>query len=265
MEDGDEMHDMLFPMQLTPRMVIIVCIGVFLASFVDSIGGGGGIISVPTYLLAGLPTHLALGTNKLSACIGTTVSTGRFIRNGYVDWKLGVPSILCAVVGAHFGTRLQLAVDERYLKWLLLIVLPVIAVVILRQKNLPETRREMDEKKRMAVVLAASLVVGAYDGFYGPGTGCFLILIFCNLAKLDLRTAAGNVQIVNLASNAGALFTSLMNGKVFLVLGLIGALFSILGNYFGSSLAIKDGSRIIRPVILLVLILLTVKVVTELI
>ena len=259
------MVDMLFPIQLTPRMVIIVCIGVFLASFVDSIGGGGGIISVPTYLLAGLPTHLALGTNKLSACIGTTVSTGRFIRNGYVDWKLGVPSVLCAVVGAHFGTRLQLAVDERYLKWLLLIVLPVIAVVILRQKDLPETRREMSEKKRMAIVLAASLIVGAYDGFYGPGTGCFLILIFCNLAKLDLRTAAGNVKIVNLASNAGALFTSLMNGKVFLVLGLIGALFSILGNYLGSSLAIKDGSRINRPVFLLVLILLTVKVVTELI
>lgn len=259
------MVDMLFPMQLTPRMVIIVCIGVFLASFVDSIGGGGGIISVPTYLLAGLPTHLALGTNKLSACIGTTVSTGRFIRNGYVDWKLGIPSVLFAVVGAHFGTRLQLAVDERYLKWLLLIVLPVIAVVILRQKNLPETRREMNEKKRMAIVLAASLIIGAYDGFYGPGTGCFLILIFCNLAKLDLRTAAGNVKIVNLASNAGALFTSLMNGKVFIVLGLIGALFSILGNYLGSSLAIKDGSKIIRPVILLVLVLLTVKVMTELI
>ena len=123
----------------------------------------------------------------------------------------------------------------------------------------------VSESLYMAIVLAASLIVGAYDGFYGPGTGCFLILIFCNLAKLDLRTAAGNVKIVNLASNAGALFTSFMNGKVFLALGLIGALFSILGNYFGSSLAIKDGSRIIRPVILLVLILLTVKVVAELI
>ena len=263
--DGDKMYDMLFPIQLSPRMVVIVCIGVFVASFVDAIGGGGGIISVPAYLLAGLPTHLALGTNKLSACIGTAVSTGRFIRNGYVDWKLSVPSVLFAVIGAHFGTRLQLAVDERNLKWLLLIVLPVIAIVILKQKNLPETRREMNEKKRMAIVLAASLIVGTYDGFYGPGTGCFLILIFCNLAKLDLRTAAGNVKVVNLASNTGALFTSLMNGKVFLALGLIAALFSILGNYLGSSLAIKDGSKIIRPVILLVLILFAVKLVAELI
>jgi hypothetical protein len=246
-------------------MVIIISIGVFLASFVDSIGGGGGIISVPAYLLAGLPAHLALGTNKLSACIGTAVSTGRFIKRGYVDWKLGLPSICLALLGSYFGTRLQLAVDERYLKWLLLLVLPVIAFFVLKQKKLPETRGGMNEKKRMAIVLIASLVVGTYDGFYGPGTGCFLILIFCNMAKLDLRTAAGNVKVVNLASNAGALFTSLINGKVFLALGLIGALFSVLGNYLGSGLVIKDGSKIIRPVILIVLTMLAVKVISEMI
>lgn len=259
------MNSLLFPIQLSWQMVIIISIGVFLASFVDSIGGGGGIISVPAYLLAGLPAHLALGTNKLSACIGTAVSTGRFIKRDYVDWKLGLPSICLALLGSYFGTRLQLAVDERYLKWLLLLVLPVIAFFVLKQKKLPETRGEMNEKKRMAVVLIASLVVGTYDGFYGPGTGCFLILIFCNLAKLDLRTAAGNVKIVNLASNMGALFTSLINGKVFLVLGLIGALFSILGNYLGSGLVIKDGSKIIRPVILIVLTMLAVKVISEMI
>ena len=259
------MNSLLFPIQLSWQMVIIISIGVFLASFVDSIGGGGGIISVPAYLLAGLPAHLALGTNKLSACIGTAVSTGRFIKRGYVDWKLGLPSICLALLGSYFGTRLQLAVDERYLKWLLLLVLPVIAFFVLKQKKLPETRGEMNEEKRMAIVLIASLVVGTYDGFYGPGTGCFLILIFCNLAKLDLRTAAGNVKIVNLASNMGALFTSLINGKVFLALGLIGALFSVLGNYLGSGLVIKDGSKIIRPVILIVLTMLAVKVISEMI
>ena len=140
------MNSLLFPIQLSWQMVIIISIGVFLASFVDSIGGGGGIISVPAYLLAGLPAHLALGTNKLSACIGTAVSTGRFIKRGYVDWKLGLPSICLALLGSYFGTRLQLAVDERYLKWLLLLVLPVIAFFVLKQKKLPETRGEMNEK-----------------------------------------------------------------------------------------------------------------------
>ena len=255
---------MLFPMELTLRMVLIVVVGVFLASFVDGIAGGGGIISVPTYFLAGLPAHLALGTNKLSSCIGTTVSTARFVKGGYVDWKLGLPSILLALYGAHLGTKLQLALDERWLKWLLLAVLPIVAVVVLRQKRLPEERGEIEPGKQKAVVWAASLIVGAYDGFYGPGTGTFLILIFCQLGKLDLRTASGNVKLVNLASNIGALATSLMNGKVFLVLGLIGAVASIAGHWIGSGLAIKDGSKIVRPIILLVLVLLAVKVLSEL-
>ena len=252
-------------MALSLRMVIIISVGVFLASFVDAIGGGGGIISVPAYLLAGLPAHLALGTNKLSACIGTSVSTGRFIHSGYVDWKLAVPSVFFAFAGSHAGTCLQLAIDEKYLKYMLMIVLPVIAFLVLRQKELPETKREMNENKRMAIVFAASLIIGVYDGFYGPGTGSFLILLFCNLAKLDLRTAAGNVKIVNFASNIGALLTSLAAGKVFLGLGLIGALFSVLGNYLGSGLSIKNGTKIVRPVILTVLIIFTIKVISEII
>lgn len=259
------MHAMLFPMELTVQMAVIVVIGVFLASFVDGIAGGGGIISVPTYFLAGLPAHLALGTNKLSSCIGTTVSAARFIRGGYVDWKLGIPSVALALAGAHLGTRLQLALDERYLKWLLLIVLPVVAVVILRQRKFPEERGDIPPGRQAAIVLGASALVGAYDGFYGPGTGTFLILIFCNLGKMDLRTASGNVKLVNLASNIGALVTSLMNGKVFIVLGLIGAAASVAGHYIGSGLAIKDGSKIVRPVVLVVLALLAVKVIWELV
>lgn len=258
------MQAMLFPMELSVRMVLIVVVGVFLASFVDGVAGGGGIISVPTYFLAGLPAHLALGTNKLSSVIGTAVSTARFVKGGYVNWKLGVPSIALALFGAHLGTRLQLALDERYLKWLLLIVLPVIAFVVLRQRTLPEEAGEIAPGRQAAIVLSASLLVGAYDGFYGPGTGTFLILIFCQLGKMDLRTASGNVKLVNLASNLGALFTSLMNGKVFLVLGLIGAVSSVLGHWLGSGFAIKDGSKIVRPIILLVLALLAVKVISEL-
>ena len=259
------MQAMLFPMELSVRMVLIVVVGVFLASFVDGVAGGGGIISVPTYFLAGLPAHLALGTNKLSSCIGTSVSAARFIKGGYVDWKLGVPSILLALYGAHLGTRLQLALDERYLKWLLLAVLPVVAVVVLRQKRLPEERGEIAPGKQAAIVLAAALIVGAYDGFYGPGTGTFLILIFCTLGKLDLRTASGNVKLVNLSSNIGALATSLLHGKVFLALGLIGAVASVAGHWLGSGLAIKDGSKIVRPAILVVLVLLVIKVLTDMI
>ena len=259
------MSAMLIPMPLTARMLLIVLVGVFLASFVDGVAGGGGIISVPTYFLAGLPAHLALGTNKLSSGIGTVVSTLRFIRGGYVDWPLAVPSIALALFGAHLGTRLQLALDERALKWLLLAVLPIVALVVLRQKKFSEEPGDIDRRRQALIVLAASLVVGAYDGFYGPGTGTFLILIYCSLAKMDLRTASGNVKLLNLASNVCALATSLLAGKVFIVLGLIGAAASVAGHYLGSGLAIRDGSKIVRPVILLVLALLAIKVISELV
>ena len=243
--------------------VALVCAGVFCAAFMDAIGGGGGIISLPTYLLAGLPMHYALGTNKLSSCIGTVASTVRFIKNGCVDWLWGIPSIALALVGAHLGTKLQLAIDGQYLKLLLLFVLPVIAVIILRKKDLPEARLAMNEWARRGIVWGASLIFGAYDGFYGPGTGTFLLLSFCYLAKIDVRTASGNVKLVNLSSNVGALATSLMAGKVLIPLGLMAAVFSTAGQYIGAGLALKNGSKIVRPVILVVLVLLAVKVFLE--
>ena len=245
-------------------VVGFICFGVFCASFMDAIGGGGGIISVPTYLLAGLPVHFALGTNKLSSCIGTVASTVRYIRNGCVDWLLGIPSVALALFGAHIGTKLQLAADEKYLKLLLLIVLPVIAVILLKKKALPEQREPMNEWRRRGIVWGSALVIGAYDGFYGPGTGTFLLLLFCYVAKMDVRTASGNVKLVNLSSNIGALATSLVAGKVLVPVGLLAAVFSIAGQYIGAGLALKNGSKIVRPVILVVLVLLATKVVLEL-
>lgn len=245
-------------------VVALVCFGVFCASFMDAIAGGGGIISLPTYLLAGLPMHLALGTNKLSSCIGTVASTLRYIKNGYVNWSLGIPSIALALVGASLGTRLHLAIDEQYLKWILLIVLPIVAVILFRKKDLPEEWKPMNIWARRAIIWGASLLFGTYDGFYGPGTGTFLLLSFCYLAKIDVRTASGNVKLVNLASNIGALATSLFAGKVLIPLGLISAVFATAGQYLGAGLALKNGSKIVRPVILVVLVLLAVKVILEL-
>jgi len=244
-------------------VVLLICLGVFCASFMDAIGGGGGIISLPTYLLAGLPMHLALGTNKLSSCIGTVASTVRYVKNGYVDWVLGIPSIVLALVGAHLGTKLQLAVDEQYLRLVLLFLLPVIAVILLRKKDLPEKSQPFNKWLRRAIVWGASLIFGTYDGFYGPGSGTFFLLSFCYLGKIDVRTASGNVKVVNLASNLGALFTSLVAGKVLIPLGLVAAVFAITGQYIGAGLALKNGSRIVRPVILFVILLLVVKVLLD--
>ena len=99
-------------MQLTPLMFLIVCPMVFLAGLVDAIGGGGGLISLPAYLLAGLPVHSAIATNKLSSACGTALATGRFIRQGLVNFRLAVPSVIAAVLGSSLGARLSLAVSE---------------------------------------------------------------------------------------------------------------------------------------------------------
>lgn len=247
-------------------VVLLIGCGVFLASFMDAIAGGGGIISVPTYLLAlgGVPTYFALGTNKLSSCLGTVFSTARFIKNKCVNWPLAVPSIVLALLGAAGGTWLQHHTPDTVLKYLLLVVLPVVAVFTLRTRSWPDAPGRISFAKQAAIVWAASLIVGAYDGYYGPGTGTFLMLIFIRLAKLDTRTAAGNVKIVNLSSNIGSLFTAWQAGYVFWGVGLVAAVFSIAGHYFGAGLAIKNGSKIVRPTVFVVLILLTVKILSEL-
>ena len=242
----------------------VICVGVFVAAFVDAIGGGGGLISLPVYLLAGLPYHYALGTNKLSSCIGTAASTFRYVKNGFVDWPLAVGSVLLAVGGAFVGTRAQLMVDDRYLQYTLLVVLPIVAaVMLLRRSQLPEQPGEIRPGVQKAIVWGASLILGLYDGFYGPGTGTFLLLVYCYLGKMDVRTASGNVKLANLASNLGSLVTSLLAGTVVAPLGLIAAVFSIAGHYLGAGMNIKNGSKIVRPVIFVVLALLAVKIITD--
>lgn len=246
--------------------VLIICLGVFTASFMDAIAGGGGIISVPIYLMAlgNLPTYYTLGTNKMSACLGTTFSAGRFIKNGLVDWKLFSPAIVLTVLGSIFGTWLQHRTPDVILKYLLLGVLPIVAFFTLRSKQWPEEPEPMDPKLRKAIIWTAALIIGCYDGYYGPGTGTFLLIVFVRFARLDTRHAAGGVKIINLSSNIGGFASALLSGYVLLGLGLLASLFSMAGHYAGSGLAIKNGSRIVKPAVIGVLLLLTLKVGSEL-
>lgn len=244
-------------------VILFICAGVFCASFVDAIGGGGGLISLPVYLLAGLPPHLALGTNKLSSCIGTAASTLRYLHHSRPALLLAAPSVVLALLGAHLGTKAQLTVNEVYLKYFLLVALPVAAVILMCRRSFPEQAGVISRHAQRAIVWSSSLLLGFYDGFYGPGTGTFLLMIFCFFAKMDLRTASANVKLVNLSSNLGAMVTSLLAGKVLVPIGLMAALFSVLGHYIGAGLTLKNGGKIVRPIILFVLLLLILKVLLE--
>ena len=246
--------------------VLLLCAGVFLASFMDAIAGGGGIISVPIYLMVfgGAPTYYVLGTNKFSAGIGMIFSTARFIKKGFVDWSLCVPAAALSLLGSVGGTWLQHHTPDAVLKYLLLLILPVIAVVTLRGRDWPDSASDAAVPHRRLIVCAAALLIGCYDGYYGPGTGTFLMLVFVRLARMDTRRAAGCAKVINLASNIGGICSALAAGYVFLGVGAAAAAFSVLGHWLGAGLAIKNGSRLVHPTVVVVLLLLTAKVVTEL-
>lgn len=142
---------------LTLKTLLIICPLVFLAGFVDAIAGGGGLISLPAYLLAGLPPHQAIATNKMSSTIGTCASTARYLKNGYVDWQAAIPCMVMAILGANFGARLILLIPQQYIQYLLLGTLPVIAFVVLKRKPIQSGEQpESTMSRSKQLILAAA-------------------------------------------------------------------------------------------------------------
>lgn len=243
---------------------MIVCPLVFLAGVVDSIAGGGGLISLPGYLIAGVPAHVALGTNKLSSTTGTIVSAVRLVRHGYLKGKLvtAVVAAAAAMAGASLGARLALLVPDVVIRHMLIVALPFVAFYVLRNRDMGENEAAgtLPVKTLTVISVAAAFVIGAYDGFYGPGTGTFLILVFTGVAKMDMQSAAAQTKVINLSSNIAALAAFIISGNVNYRLGLAAAVCSVGGHYLGSGLVIGNGKRIVRPIILLVLGILFVKI-----
>lgn len=249
-------------MELTFEILIIVCPLVFLAGLIDAIGGGGGLISLPAYLFAGLPPHIAIGTNKMSSAFGTSLATYRFIKNKLVNFKLAVPAVIASVIGSFIGSQLSLIMDEKYMLYGMVVILPVSAFIVLNKKLFNDDGTDeitLDKRTYMTAVISA-LIIGCYDGFYGPGTGTFLIIAFSVFAKLSIKTANAQAKVINLTTNITSLVVFLINGKVIIVLGIIAAVCNMAGNYIGSSLVMKNGSKIVKPSIIIVLCLLAVKV-----
>lgn len=247
---------------------LIVCPLMFLAGFVDSIAGGGGLISLPAYIIAGVPAHFALGTNKLASAMGTSISTGRYLKNGYIKGKRMIQIAVCAsvvsLIGSSIGSGLSLLVSEQVLKNLMVVILPIVAFYVLRNKNLDTSAqgKQLSDRTAFAIAVLAAFLIGGYDGFYGPGTGTFLILVLTGAAQMEVRQASALTKVINLSSNVAALVTFLANGTVYYGLGLAAGVFCIAGHYMGSGLVVQNGQKIVRPVILVVLAVLFLKVVT---
>lgn len=251
-------------MQSYNIMLLIICPLVFCAGFVDAVAGGGGLISLPAYIFAGVPVHIAYGTNKFANCIGTSVASAKFFKSGHIKIKPAIISAIGALIGSWLGAELVIFLDEKYLKYCLMIILPVVTMFLLFNRNFgsEELERVLQNKRLYSLALIIGLIIGAYDGFFGPGTGTFLVLAFTTICGFNMITASGNAKIVNLASNFAALIVYLLNGKVAFAIGIPAAICAVAGNYIGAHLAIKNGSKFIKPIILLVIGLLFIKVIS---
>ncbi len=249
-------------MDVTLQMYLIVCPLVFLASLIDAIGGGGGLISLPAYLLAGLDPHLASGSNKLSASIGSFTAAVTFFKKGKL---LLIPS-LCAVAGAlpgsYLGAELLKITSENIVQIMMVIMMPLVALFIVFKGNKIPAARKVS-KKTYALCFLSGLIVGAYDGFFGPGAGTFYILFFTWLCGMDMVNASGSAKPVNFASNIGSLVSHIIGGRVVYALALPAMAFSMLGGFIGSRLAILKGAKFIRYAMLVVVGGIMIKLIVE--
>ena len=251
-------------MQLTPGMFLIVLPMVFLASLVDAIAGGGGLISLPAYTLAGLDYDFASGSNKFSAVVGTVVATARYWRSGRLQTKPALWAAALALPGSWLGTRAAMALGTRVMSIFMVAALPVVGALVLLEKKGPERSRPV-APRQYPLCAAIGLAIGFYDGFFGPGAGTLLILLFTALLGMDLVAASATAKPVNLASNLASVVTRIAAGNVVYALALPATACAALGGWLGSKLALKRGARLVRWVMLGVLALLTAKLAADLI
>ncbi len=250
------------------KILIIVCPLIFVASFIDAVAGGGGLISLPAYLLAGLPPHNAMATNKVVSPIGSLIATIDYLRKGKINLLVGGVAAVGAITGATIGSNLVLLMSAKLLSTIILVSLPVVAVFIFTQKNLgsdDSIPKEMSRGSKIVFGFLVGLVLGFYDGMVGPGTGTFMIIAFAKIFRYDLVTSSGCAKLANLASNVGSAIVFILAGKVLWAVAIPAAVCSLAGGHFGAAYAIKGGSKNVRKVIFVVLGLLFVKFIAELV
>ena len=235
---------------------------VYLAGFIDAIAGGGGLIALPAYLFAGIPVHIAMGTNKLSSSLGTLSASLTYFFHKKVLLRLALFASFFSLIGSFLGAQMALMVSPVLLR-LRLVLVPLMSLFVLRKEKVIEYTEAL--KIPWVLIALISFFVGMYDGFLGPGTGSILIFAFVSFVRMEHTQASANAKIVNLASGVAAFTAFAMNGQVDIKLGLWAALFSILGNYSGSLLAIRFGKRIIQPLLIFVFGLLMLKLIYDLV
>lgn len=232
-------------MDLSIHALTILFATAVLGGFVDSIAGGGGIITVPALLAVGLPPHLALGTNKLQAVFGSFTAAMNYRRGGMVRWRNLAGGISCTALGALIGTQAVQTVSAGLLTQVIPLLLVVIFFYMLFRPELGMSPRPHRISPRL-FYLIFGLLLGFYDGFFGPGTGSFWAMAFVSGLGFDLKKATAHTKVMNFTSNLTALAFFLLGGNVLLKAGLVMGVGQVAGAFLGSHLVLARGTRFIR-------------------
>jgi uncharacterized membrane protein YfcA len=248
---------------LTIATALFLLAASFFAGFIDSIAGGGGLIQLPA-LLIGLPkseTAEVLGTNKLSSIFGTSTAAVLYRKQIKPDPKVLLAMGLPALLGSAGGAMLASKIPTSSMRPMVLVLLIVVAVYTWFKPDLGkfENLRHLP-KRRVQIAALAGVIIGFYDGIFGPGTGSFLMLILVASLGYAFITASAIAKVVNVATNVGAILVFGINGAVIWQIGIIMGVANISGAIIGARLAIKGGSTLVRKVFLIVTVALIVKV-----
>ncbi|MCK5760340.1 MAG: TSUP family transporter [Candidatus Delongbacteria bacterium] len=233
-------------MELSPLTYFLLFLSGIAGGFIDSIAGGGGLITIPALLLAGLPAPMALGTNKFQSSFGSITSSYNYIKNGKANLKEAIPGIIFTFIGAGTGSTLVQLTDPGILETLIPYLLMIVLVYLLFSPKAGEVERHkrLDEK---VFYMIFGLLIGFYDGYFGPGTGSFWVVLIIIFLGYEMVKATAYTKIMNFTSNITSLMFFLIGGKVMFMPGLAMAAGEIIGAKLGSGLVIKKGVKFIKP------------------
>lgn len=243
---------------------IFLGIACFVASFIDAVAGGGGLITVPAYLASGIPAHVALGTNKISSSIGTIASALKFATSGKVNWELCKKIIPFSFIGALLGVKTVVLIDSKYLYPIAIVLLLLVLIYTMVNKKMGEENNFLGlNSENITAGRVMGVVLGFYDGFFGPGTGSFLIFALIRIFKLDFTNASGNAKILNLTSNLASMFLFIFLGKVNFFYSIPIGIIMIFGATLGAKTAVTKGTKFIKPMFLIVTSIVLIKMIAE--
>ncbi|MBR2834694.1 MAG: sulfite exporter TauE/SafE family protein [Coriobacteriales bacterium] len=246
---------------------VLLCAASFLAGLIDAISGGGGLISLPTFMAVGFPAHYIMGTSQCSTIPGCVIALIQFALKKKIHWPSAIICIPACMVGAFLGARLNIITPEHILRIIMIVLVPIVAVVVLSKHDIgAENRVDTLSPKRLVITnILIGLILGTYQGFYGAGSGTFLLLAFALADRLDLVTASGNVKAVVTFSSVVATATYVAEGLIAWDFVVAITIFNAAGAFFGARLALTKGAKVIRPMFIAVLTILFLSVAVELI